>query len=214
MNTLSRFAAFTLAAAISTSTAGHADGLRFGQVQTHPSQGEVSVVSKAEARLHTSTEGIHVSMYTKGLAPGHVHTLWLVTINNPGACEATPCTSKDVLKRTTEVDADVGYAGGIVVGNNGRGQFAAYQPIGDLSGAWFEAGLKNTSNVEVHLVVNDHGPVIPSRLPEMLKTYRDGCTDESIPAPMPASARAQGEPGPNACRLVQFSIFEPEETPS
>ena len=31
------------------------------------------------------------------------------------------------------------------------------------------------------------------------------------PAPMPASARADGTPGPNACKLVQFSIFEPAE---
>ena len=66
-----------------------------------------------------------------------------------------------------------------------------------------------TEGIEVHLVLNDHGPVIEGRTADMLSTYRGGCTTESIPAPMPASARASGTPGPNQCRLVQFSIFKP-----
>ena len=184
--------------------------LRSSAVKTHPSQGDVSVVTQAKARIQADDKGIFVAMNTYGLTPGHVHTLWLVTINDPGACDASPCTSRDVLKRTDVVKADVGYAGGIIVGGDGSGSFAAYQPVGDLDGAWFKDGLKRTDDVEVHLVVNDHGPVIEDRVADMLSTYRGGCTNESIPAPMPASARAQGTPGPNQCRLVQFSIFEPD----
>ena len=104
--------------------------------------------------------------------------------------------------------------GGIIVGSDGSGHFAAYQPVGALNGAWFKDGLQQTDEVEVHLVVNDHGPAIEGRVADMLSTYRGGCTTDSIPAPMPASARAQGTPGPNQCRLVQFSIFEPGDSPS
>ena len=185
------------------------DELRSSAVKTHPSQGDVAVVSLAKARMQVDDGGIFIAMNTIGLAPGHVHTLWLVTINDPAACDASPCTSKDVLKRTDAVKADVGYAGGIIVGGDGIGSFAAYQPVGALNGAWFNDGLQHTDGVEVHLVVNDHGPAIEGRTADMLSTYRGGCTNESIPAPMPTTARAQGTPGPNQCRLVQFSIFEP-----
>lgn len=61
---------------------------------------------------------------------------------------------------------------------------------------------------QVHLVVNDYGPVIDGRVTDMLSTYRDGCADASIPTPMPETARAQGQPGPNECRLVQFAVFK------
>ncbi len=187
------------------------DVLRSTAVKTHPSQGAVSVVSQAKSRMQADDKGIFVAMNTTGLTPGHIHTLWLVTINDPEACDTSPCTSKDVLKRTEAVKADVGYAGGIIVSGDGVGNFAAYQSVGALNGAWFKDGLQRTDDVEVHLVVNDHGPVIEGQAANMLSTYRGGCTNESIPAPMPASARAQGTPGPNQCRLVQFSIFEPAD---
>lgn len=206
------FAAFA-AAAISATTAT-AGEIRSSAVKSHPSQGEVSTVANATARMQANKDGIFVNFETTGLIPGNVHTLWLVTINEPGACETVPCTSKDVLKRTDTVKADVGYAGGIIPGENGMGSFAAFQPMGKLNGAWFSDGLKGTDNLEVHLVINDHGPAIDGMTGEMLSTYRAGCTDESIPAPMPATARADGTAGPNQCRLVQFSIFQPEDTQS
>ena len=202
------FTSMTALVALLAGASAMADGISEGQVRTHPSQGEVTVVSGATSRLSTQDEGIFVHFETDGLAPGHVHTLWLVTINAPAQCEKSDCTSKDVLKRSDAVLSDVGYAGGVVVGPDGTAEFAYYQPRGDLSGGWFGHGLGDPASAEVHLVVNDHGPLIDGRAHEMLSTYRDGCTDESIPAPMPATARAQGTPGPNTCRLVQFSIFK------
>ena len=41
----------------------------------------------------------------------------------------------------------------------------------------------------------------------MLASYRGGCTDESLSKRAPQSAIADGEPGPNTCKLVQFAIF-------
>jgi hypothetical protein len=58
-------------------------------------------------------------------------------------------------------------------------------------------------------VLNDHGPLLPEMASTMVNTYRGGCADESIPDAFPDSARADGEPGPNTCRLVQDAIFEP-----
>ncbi len=187
-----------------------ANEVRTATVKSHPSQGNVEVIQGATARLAAHDDGIFVNIDTRVLTPGNVHTLWLVVINNPTACESENCTSKDVLKRSDIVDSDVGYAGGVIVDANGDARFAYHQANGPLNGGWFGAGLKAVETAEIHLVINDHGPVIADRVDKMLATYRDGCADESIPAPMPDAARAQGEAGPNQCRLVQVAIFKPE----
>ncbi len=179
------------------------------QIKTHPSQGDVTIVEEGTARLGVYGDGVFANFDTAGLAPGHVHTLWFVVINDPAACEGENCTSKDVLKRTEIVNADAGYAGGVIVGEDGTASFNWHQPEGQLSGGWFGNGMVDAETAEIHLVVNDHGPVINGRVDAMLTSYRDACSDDSIPAPMPAAARAQGEPGPNTCRLVQFTVFKP-----
>ncbi len=56
-------------------------------------------------------------------------------------------------------------------------------------------------------MINDHGPVIPSLMPEMIRTHRTGCTDEGLPSIFPESAFADGTPGPNTCRLYQVAVF-------
>lgn len=178
-------------------------------IKTHPSQGDIAIVQDATARLGVYEEGVFANFETAGLTPGNVHTLWFVVINDPAACEGENCTAKDVLKRTEIVNADAGYAGGVIVGADGTASFNWHQPEGLLSGGWFGNGMVNSEAAEIHLVVNDHGPVIDGRVDAMLASYRDGCTEVSIPAPMPAAARAQGEPGPNTCRLVQFTVFKP-----
>ena len=201
---------FNVAALSLAASASFAADVRMAPVKSHPSQGDVEVVQGATARLATHDEGIFVNIDTNALTPGNVHTLWLVVINNPADCEGENCTSKDVLKRSEIVDSDVGYAGGVIVDENGDARFAYHQDEGPLNGGWFGAGLKASDAAEIHLVINDHGPVIEDRVGRMLATYRDGCTDESIPAPMPDAARAQGEAGPNQCRLMQFAVFKPE----
>ena len=65
------------------------------------------------------------------------------------------------------------------------------------------------TKAEIHLVVNDHGPAIPGMVDEMLHTYRGGCTDDSLPPPFPATAKSDGAPGPNTCRLYQSATFQP-----
>ncbi len=200
------FCSLSAAALIASAGIASAAEMRQVEIKTHPSQGEVSMVDGGVSRLMMDDEGMFVNMSTNGLTPGNVHTLWLVVVNDPAQCE-DKCTSKDVLKRTEIVQADVGYAGGVIADSDGVADFSFFQPEGALTGPWFSAGLMDTNAAEVHLVINDHGPILQGQAADMLSTYRGGCTDESIPAPMPATARAQGEPGPNQCRLVQFSIF-------
>ena len=62
---------------------------------------------------------------------------------------------------------------------------------------------------EIQLVINDHGPKLTSHMPQMIQSYRAGCTEASIPGIFPASARADGTPGPNACQLYQMAVFQP-----
>jgi len=191
-----------------------ADPVREVTVRTHPSQGEVSQVADASARLLTDPTGAHVSMQTNGLMPGNVYTLLMAVINKPGACPVLPCTPKDVLGRSDTVLSDVAYAGGVVATRNGHANFDYYQPLGQFQQGFFENGLSTTEGVEIHLILNDHGPLIEGREFEMLTSYRGGCSDESIPGPMPLTARAQGQSGPNTCRMVQFAQFVPDSPAS
>jgi hypothetical protein len=189
--------------------AGMAAQLEEVEVRTHRSQGEMKTIDGAKARLLRTAEGIFVNLETKRLTPGHAYTLLLAVINNRAACEATPCEPADVLKRTAETQADIGYADGMIAGEDGTARFASFQPAGELGGAWFGNGLKHPEGAEIHLLVNDHGRFLPELGATMVTTYRGGCADESVPAAFPDTAKADGEPGPNTCRLLQAAIFVP-----
>jgi len=204
----------TLLVFAASQTPAIADPVQEVIVRSHPSQGEVSQVAEASAQLITSPSGAYVSMQTNGLEPGNVYTLLLAVINKPGACPALPCTPKDVLGRSDIVMSDVAYAGGAVATSEGTASFAHFQPLGQFHQGFFENGLTTTDGVEFHLVLNDHGPLIVGREYDMLTSYRGGCSDESIPAPMPQAARDQGKSGPNTCRLVQFAQFIPDSPAS
>lgn len=177
-------------------------------VKTHPSQGEVRPVEGAEARLVRTPGGFFVQMATRELEPGNAYTLWLVAINAPEKCKTAPCKGPDVVSRTKLVRAEVGYGDGMIAGPDGSAQFAAFQRLGEFREAWYGFGLEQPG-AEIHLVLNDHGPLKPGAEHEMLTTYRAGCSDDSIPKAFPDTARADGNAGSNQCRLVQLAVFEP-----
>jgi hypothetical protein len=176
-------------------------------VETHPSQGDVRVIEGAQATLTMTKTGAFASIETSELVPGHAYTLWFVVINQPEACENSPCNANDVLKRTSMTKADVGYGDGLIAGPDGNGQFTTFRKLGNLPQAWLGTGFKDPWKAEIHLVVHDHGPVIDGREAEMIGSYRGGCTDESLPEVVPASAKSDGAAGPNSCKLVQDVIF-------
>jgi len=105
--------------------------------------------------------------------------------------------------------ADVTYGDGIVAGGSGKGTLSGHIRVGTLANPWFGNGLQSARDAEIHLVVNDHGPVVTYLLGDMLHTYRGGCTDESLPLPFPDTAKSDGPAGPNTCLLYQDAVFQP-----
>lgn len=199
-------------AALALPSAAHAGaGHATTGVGWHPQQAawHTGAVDGATATLVRNDHGIRYQMRTRDLTPGHVYTLWLVVVNDPGECAGSPCTGGDVLLNGATA-AQVAYAAGVVAGGSGRGTFAGHVPVGPLDG-WLDGrSLEDAHAAEIHLVVNDHGPAIPSQLADMLHTYRGGCSDDSpFPGIFPPSALADGRPGPNTCRLYQSAIFVP-----
>jgi hypothetical protein len=206
------FVCLLLLAAISLSAAGKVmasgdDGPVEAMVNWHPQSG-AGPVEGARATLNTTESGASFTFHARELNPGHVYTVWFVAINAPENCATSACTSADVLFNTAAVQADVTYGAGHVAGESGQAAFAGHIPAGDLPDGWFGNGFTNPLGADVHLVLNDHGLKIPELISNMLHTYRGGCTDESLPPPFPATAKADGIPGPNTCRLYQVAIFE------
>ncbi|MGH7820229.1 MAG: hypothetical protein ACREQ9_10680 [Candidatus Binatia bacterium] len=178
----------------------------------HGQSGNSGEVAGSEAHLMTKMDGAWFMLHTSELKPGHAYTVWWVIINEPSACASSPCASSDVLFNTGAVEAEVGYAAGHVVGESGDASFSAYLPTGDVPGGWFGNAFTNPLGAEIHLVLNDHGPKLPGYMPDMIRTYRGGCTDQSLPPAFPATAKADGRPGPNTCRLYQVAIFQQQSS--
>jgi|SRR5215208_3193269 len=164
-------------------------------------------VADASATLVRNATGISFRLSTTGLTPGHAYTLWLVVINHPEVCTATPCTAPNIFNPAAE--SQVLFAAGHVAGGSGQGTFAGSVREGALSGWLPDRSLENSMAASIHLVINDHGPMLPEYMPDMIHTYRGGCSNASpFPAIFPATALVDGEVGPNICRLYQAATFE------
>ncbi|WP_299475963.1 hypothetical protein [uncultured Roseibium sp.] len=164
-------------------------------------------IDGSEARLSRTDHGAAMTLKTSELVPGNVTTAWWVIMTRPENCSATPCTAEDVIGRAAEVGTQIVYADGTVNGPDGTANFAAYLSAGDVPGGWFDQTFDAPGTTEIHLVLNDHGPLIPDIAASMLTSYRGGCSDDSLPPPFPDTAKADGTAGPNACRLIQDAIF-------
>ncbi len=180
--------------------------VRHVEVETHPSRGDKEIVVGSNAQVVTGMNGATINLDTYDLEPNHAYTIWFVAIDQPENCATLPCSGKDVFGLTDEIDVEVAYATGAVADENGAASFFAHMDFGLLEGGWFGNEFTNP-NAEIHLVVMSHGPVIEGLEEDMTSTLRGGCTDESVPAPFPPVAHADGEPGPNTCQLYQDAIF-------
>lgn len=194
---------------ILTPAATMANSLKTGVI-SHPSQGPVVNIEGATTKITSYEEGIAVNMQTKNLEPGHVYTLVFAVMNKPQDCANAPglCTPVDVLKNWQVTGSDVVYADGAVADSSGTVNFRAFVEANQPQGFWFNSGLTNPMGAEIHLLVQDHGPAIADKLSSMLTSFRGGCRDEGLPKAAPTTAKADGEPGPNTCRLVQVSRFQ------
>ena len=176
-------------------------------VETYSSQGDVRIIEGSTAWLMTSDAGIAVSMSTSELEADHVYTLLVMIVNKPAACASQPCTPNDVLSNPDGVQAEVTRGDTVLTSAKTRSEFSVFVPAGDFAEGWYGNGLANPTGATVYLLINDHGVYIPEIGATMLNTYRGGCADESLPVSFPSTAKADGEPGPNTCRLVQTALF-------
>ena len=173
----------------------------------HPQTGLAgSVAPSAHADLVRRKDGVSFTFRTEQLRPHHAYTVWFVVINNPAACAAHPCSGPDIILNP-ETDSQVTYGAGHISGASGRAAFAGSFRAGAIQGWLPDGALRDPMTAEIQLVLNDHGPKLTAYMPGMISTYRSGCTEASIPAIFPPSARADGTPGPNACQLYQMAAF-------
>lgn len=183
------------------------------QAEAQQEEMEMETIDEATATLLSTERGLFVDVDTRDLTEDNVYTLWIVTVNEPENCQETPCSMEDIMERNEEAQIDVGYVGGAIAREDGSGSLSGYQPTGELTQAWYDAGLEDPMQAEVHLIVRDHGPVVEDLAETMINTFRGGCSDESLPEELPETAREDGEAGPNTCQDVQVAIFEQEAAP-
>lgn len=180
-------------------------------VHWHPQQkanGRLGRVAGASATLTRHARGVAYQFHARHLDPGHAYTLWVITVNNPGACAATPCAGPEVFAPEVDADAQVRFGAGHVVGSSGRATFAGHVSEGPLDGWLPERSLDDALTAELQFTLNDHGPAVGEYLPGMVRTYRGGCSDDSpFPGIFPDAALADGEPGPHRCLLAQATAF-------
>ncbi len=170
---------------------------------------EAGPIDGASASLVATASGATVRFQTRELEPGHAYTLWYVLVNNPEACDTSPCTAADFFTNPA-VDAQVTYGAGHVVGDSGQATFSAHLSVGSVEGWLPDRSFHNPLGAEYHFVINDHGPKLAEHMPGMIRTYRGGCSDDSpFPPIFPDTALADGEPGPNRCLLYQVAVFQP-----
>lgn len=164
-------------------------------------------IAGAQANLLTSSDGATMTLTTGQLEPGHVTTAWWVIMTRPELCETSPCSPEDVIGGADRVGTQIVYADGVVNGSDGTASFSAHLAAGEVQNGWYDQSFDNPGDAEIHLVLNDHGPLLPEIAASMLTSYRGGCSDDSLPPPFPATAKANGTPGPNSCQLIQDAIF-------
>ncbi|MDT8342672.1 MAG: hypothetical protein RQ751_14270, partial [Longimicrobiales bacterium] len=134
------------------------------------------------ASLNRNRNGATFTYRAAELEPGHTYTVWWVVFENPAACGEDGCNGADLL--TEGVGGTVfGPAAGGIAGEDGRATFAGSSltppsEVLDLNGDGVPDGdgsLDDTQGAEVHLVVRDHGPAIPGRVPEQIGSFLGGC---------------------------------------
>ena len=165
--------------------------------------------------LHRTNNGITVNYKSSGLTPGYAYTLWIVIWNSPENC-TTPnqCNDGD-FAIADQVEVEVLYGGGHVVGGNGKGNFSAHLNENDVSGSINDlfglppaGGLQsgNSLGAEVHFVLRSHGPKIPGLVNEQIGGYLGGCTDPFAIAPFTEIPDEVGE-----CGDIEFALHAPVE---
>ena len=145
-----------------------------------------------EAMLVRTPNGVHTKIWTTGLDPSAVYTVWWVIFNYPQFCTDVidgidGCNGPDLFF-SPGVAGCVIWATGHPIGPDGTGYFAASLNEGDTSGdqpfdpgtgpfdiPGCNGGLHDSEVAEIHVVLRTHGPIVPSLVYEQMGTYAGGC---------------------------------------
>lgn len=144
-------------------------------------------VDIGDSTLARSDKRLHTKIHATGLTPKHAITVWWVIFNEPENC-LTPyeCGLYDTIGEeyggnAENAKASLPFATGGVVNANGDFRKVASQRVGPADGSVntflddVDFGLINPLTAEVHLVIRDHGPLIPGLVHEQIGTFGGGC---------------------------------------
>ncbi len=193
---------------IAAATTGAAETRTLPLSWTPPSGETPGPIDGTRALLVTGPEGASMHLTSKHLTPGNAVTIWFVALQNPQLCQKNPCTPKEAMGMA-EMETVAVNGGGTVVPADGRIEVSAHLPAGVVDNNLFETDFVSPETAEYHLVIHDHGPLIPELAADMLSSFRGGCTLESVPPHYPVSARSDGQGGPNTCVSRQVALFVP-----
>lgn len=170
-----RMLTFT-ATAISLTTASFAQTAHTTS-NVHPFPAGPDIPGSTSTLVRNSS-GVTGTLHTSGLQAGAAYTLWIVIFNEPENCSGGVCDLNDVVPFPGNLDADVSlvYGSGHIIGQNGKGNFAANLKVGDASGAFFGNGLLDPWKAEIHLVTRSHGQPIPGLVDEQISSFTGGCS--------------------------------------
>jgi hypothetical protein len=157
----------------------------------------VTVVGNATLKRQNGKVNLNVK--TTGLEAGAAYTVWFVVFNDPAACVGG-CDGDDLFTVPAAKGA-ICYAAGHVVGNKGKGNFAAnlreggancdltdFADVTGLTPLGQASGLIDASSAEIHIVTRTHGAPIPGQVDEQISSFGGGCSV-------------------NACNDDQFAVF-------
>lgn len=177
---------------------------------TPPSGQTPGPIDGTRALLETSPSGASMHLVSKDLTPGNAVTIWFVALQNPHLCKKNPCSPGEAMGMS-EMDTVAVNGGGTVVPADGTIEVSAHLPAGIVPTNLFDTQFSAPETAEYHLVIHDHGPMIPELASDMLSSFRGGCTLESVPPHYPDTARSDGEGGPNTCVSRQVALFVPSK---
>ncbi len=207
------FVVFVLLLALPFSLAAQEDM----QSDTSPVQlfSDLSEVEGGWSTLTRYESGVLMTLHTSGLNPGHVVTAWWVIFNEPSMCSDAACGENDLFIPDEAGEVIVGENGpelnmdqiaatqssvlgatGNLIPDSGEGHFAAWLGAGEVPIALWGPGLIDPMVAEIHVVLQDHGEMIPDQFDTQISTFHGGC-----------AAEFPNEP----CEDVQFAVHQPPQ---
>jgi hypothetical protein len=214
MNIVKSLTAVSVGLTLSLFSSALASASESSQVSPMHDFADASVIEGTKATLSRLDGGVHITVDTVGLTPGHAVTAWFVVFNNPENCSDDECGENDIFNLDADgefvLNADgtppmnmdgiessnisVHHADGLIIDVEGTAQFLGSLVVGDMSEVAFGGGLVDANAAEVHIVLRDHDAAIPGSTDTMVNTLSGGC---SVDWP--------NEP----CEDLQFAVFKP-----